>query len=159
MKGIAMKAMLTAATATMMLATPAYANRYVIIVANPDAGAMVSIDLDSIKPYAAYQRAWDLTVIYNPPAKPVIMQALNEYDCKGDRSRTLTTRVYDYQSNFLREAGAEDWSYVAPETGESRALKLACGRQPDADEVITLPRADMIDVFVKNVDSHPKGRK
>jgi hypothetical protein len=146
--------------AAMMVAAPAAANRYVVIAVSDEKGVMVTLDLDSIKTVGAYQRAWGFTVVYAPPSKAIQLQGLTEYDCKGDRTRNLAIRQADADGNFVRDTNkVDEWSFVAPETGESKAFALVCGKNPDPDEVVNLPRTDMVAAFVKNVDGRSKGRK
>jgi hypothetical protein len=153
-----MKASILAAS--ILVAAPAHANRYVVIAVSDEKGVMVTLDLDSIKTVGAYQRAWGFSVVYVPPSKPIQLQGLTEYDCKGDRTRNLAIRQADADGNFVRDTNnVDDWSYVAPETGESKAFALVCGEAADPDEVVNLTRTDIVAAFVRNVDGRSKGRK
>lgn len=95
------------------------------------------IDPATIQASGSSARAW---VLYDYKSPQVIsnkinnsFKALYEFDCKGGRSKTLSTVFYSGnmgggEVNHL-EQKPSDWAYITPDTVNASLSKVACGRK------------------------------
>lgn len=132
--------------ATILLATPASANRFMMLSIDEKDRGFVAIDLDSIRPLAGRQRAWVMTGITQggPDNKPVYLQSLTEYDCSQERSRTLQISIYDATTrSVIGELPPQGWSFVPPSTAAAAGMEYACGKTVDEESVLDLTASEL----------------
>lgn len=90
------------------------------------------IDVTSIKTINGYIRAWSLQN-RNKPTKSgeYSFKALEEYDCKLDRTRIISLIAYKGQmgsGDGTTSNGIGEWEYPAPGTNGGTILKFVCSR-------------------------------
>ena len=95
------------------------------------------VDYATVKKINTYVRVW---VLYDYKVPKVIagntnasVKTLQEYDCKEDRSRSLSSAFYMGQmgSGIVNHTNdiPTNWSYIAPNTVDFALLKNMCKRK------------------------------
>lgn len=141
-------AMIVIAMATL-LAASASAERFAPVKADTVKGEMVAFDLDTIRQVNGNTRAWVLSVKAETIIKkPVHALTLHEFDCKEQRSRILTRKMYDETSLFLGETATEDWTYPAPDSAEYVVLGYGCGKKVADEDIISTSVAELVKSFM-----------
>lgn len=126
-----MKKMLCLAVFALGLATPAVAADWVLV--SIDSDITIFGDADS----RTDDRAW-FEMRYAKPKKLSsgkfynTMKMLEEVDCSGKRSRTLTVTAYSKSGNLISSYTPSyvEWRYVIPGTGGEIMYKFVCNRYP-----------------------------
>jgi len=127
-----MKKMLCLAVFALGLATPAVAADWVFVSINDD-NATTFGDADS----RTDDRAW-FERRYAKPKKIGdgefynTMKMLEEMDCRGKRSRTLTATWYSKSGNSIDTITPSyaEWRYVIPDTVGESMYEFVCNRYP-----------------------------
>ena len=121
--------------ASMMVATPAAAERQMIVSLDVPKGTAVSIDLDTIRTVDGLPRAWGTTIMMADDI-PTFSATLFEFDCKGERSRVLSNTVFNMDGTSRFVLDAQPWSYVIPNTPAYKLMYYGCGGAKKDDDVI-----------------------
>ena len=126
-----MKKVLCLAVFALGLATPAVAADWVLVDVNE--AFTITGDADS----RTDNRAW-FEMRYAKPKKLSSgkfynkIKKLEEMDCSGKRSRTLTVTGYSESGNPIGSytPSYAEWSYVIPGTGGESVYKFVCNHDP-----------------------------
>lgn len=142
--------------ATILTTAPASAQRYAVVSEGPDTSIM-AVDLDTIRKVEASNRAWVLTVLKSPTEDAYYsLLSLDEFDCVEEKSRSLTTKVYNEKSEPVTTTGIEPWAYKLPKSVGYNALKVACGKAPSPGTVVNATTSEFSQNFITYVRAHGK---
>jgi hypothetical protein len=99
------------------------------IVGRPSADVARYIDLTTIKGSGGVRRVWMLTDFDGP--NPSSMIGLGEFECREDKIRFLSGRIYSGRMGNGKSAEITDglpthWKYVQPGTLEAQFQRLVC---------------------------------
>jgi len=105
-----------------------------VLVSQPDIGTKVYLDPLTIKKDGNLGRAWVLFDFSTANTDGVLSRrTLQEYDCKGERRRTLSISTHSEPmagGSVLYSATNPNpvppWSYITPDTGGVTVFKLVC---------------------------------
>jgi hypothetical protein len=123
--------------ASMMVATPAAAERFAVIDFNMTHRSMVALNLDTLRQVNGKWRGWEMIATnVNPKDEPIYVQSLYEFDCNEESYRVLTTRVYDANDNMKQTLDGFPSKYPAPNTPGYVAVQYACGKKVADPEMI-----------------------
>lgn len=128
----------------MMLATPAAAERELLLAADEVKMSILGIDVDSIRMVDGKPRAWTFVILADNSelkTKPFYSQSLTEFDCKLQRSQVLTTKMFGEGGEKVMDFPPDPWIYPAPSTPQFWAMEYGCGKAVPADQVtgVSLP--------------------
>ncbi len=112
-----------------LVAAPAWAE-WVMVDKNDE--ATFYIDPATIRKDGNLRRVWELQNLKQHDNGVISWRALKEYDCKEERSRTLTASIHSEPMAggkvlHMNDA-ASPWSYIAPGTFSAIYLKHACAK-------------------------------
>ncbi len=124
-----------AGTLTFWVDTPAYADRYAVVSTEN----VIAINLDTIRVVDGMTRAWTVAVL-PVQGKKVYFSTLDEYDCKSERSRVLSNKMYAITGEFIVDIPPTEWSFPAPETGAGEVLQYGCGKKVASPDMIVSGR-------------------
>ncbi len=107
---------------------------WTFISSNEDKSVKTYMDLSTIKIVGGNKRVWTLMDFSKPneniSAKISSFKILEEFDCNGDRRRTIQITSYSGRmgsgNSLGTESGDGQWSYVAPGTIEMATFKKIC---------------------------------
>lgn len=126
------KISLTAALVATTLSTAAMAADWVKVGRGIDSDDY--IDRESIRTMPnGNKRAWVLSVYFNPTKfGDTSVRALEEYDCREGRNRTLQAIYYRGGNVIARDETTTVWHYAPPETVMDANLNYVCfGKLPE----------------------------
>lgn len=138
--------------ASILVTTPAAAERYLWVSSNETAGFLTAIDLDSVRVVDGHPRAWVVLMLANaataPAHVPVYIMSLEEFDCKQERSQILASRVFREGGVVVRSLDPEGWQYVVPDTVSYDTLKYGCGKEPHSEQIMEAPVSDIFKIYL-----------
>jgi hypothetical protein len=115
--------------ASMMVATPAAAERFFVVDMDLRARVMVAINLDSLRQINGNWRAWTFVATQtNLRAEPAYSQSLDEFDCGTERYRAIVTKEYNAKGVMTGDESDSPWRYPAPDSNGYAAMQVACGK-------------------------------
>lgn len=124
--------------ASMIMATPAMAERNAIVSVDAVRAFIIGVDMDSILTIDGKQRAWTFVFFSEDTNnKPVYTQALMEFDCKLERSQTLDIKLFGEGGVKIGNLDPTPWTYPAPNTAEFRTMDYVYGKPVPAANVTT----------------------
>ncbi len=107
---------------------------WTFVSANDDNSIKTYLDFSTIKKIGAFKRVWSLMDFSKPneniSSKISSFKVLEEFDCNGERRRTIQITSYSGRMGSGNSLGTENgdgqWSYVAPGTIEMATFKKIC---------------------------------
>jgi hypothetical protein len=104
-----------------------------VLVGEGTNGTNFYIDPKTIKKDGNLRRAWLVTDLPTADDRGIHSRlALQEFDCKGERRRTLSLSVHSGPmagGNVIRNQDSQgNWQYIAPGTTGEAMLKLVCSK-------------------------------
>ena len=119
----------------MTVATPAAAERQMIVSMDLTNGNAIAIDLDTIRVVNGLSRAWTTTAL-SSDGIPTFSATLLEFDCKGERSRILSNNVFNMDGSSRFVLDPSPWAYPVPNTPTFKMMYYGCGGIKKTDDVI-----------------------
>jgi hypothetical protein len=103
---------------------------WTFVSTNDDNSIKTYLDFSTIKTVGGFKRVWSLMDFSKPKDNISSFKVLEEFDCRGEKRRTIQISAYSGRMGSGNTLGTENgngqWSYVAPGTIEMGTFRKIC---------------------------------